>query len=224
MPFRKFLLLGLCVLLPEGSVVAAEAASEAERPREPCGEYQRDDGTVETGFGFVPTQASGTYVQVFENRSEDPVTIREVCACFIKSRGEQEVDFDIVAYRATESGPSAIPFYVAKGQGSVAARRSADAGDFLTTPTELVLPPGRSYVGVRWDPSANRFLHVCADSSEAVESSQVYYRDGASKGWTETTASRDPIFRNNRAIFVRLSPQAAPQSISGTASSPPRPR
>lgn len=172
-----------------------------------------DDGTAETGYGWVPSVIEGEYVQVFDAEAFSSRRLRSVCVCWLRTRMDSTIDFEIVFYRQVmdpEDGerliPDALPYAVFPASAEVLPKGITESF-FEVDVRDVIIPPGRSYIGARWDASRDQFFFVCADHSEETPAVEVFFRDDRSEGeWTSVFETADPIFRDHRAIMVRALP------------------
>jgi len=181
---------------PEG------VAKATERP--PCAEgVIKDDGSVDTGYGFVPSATEGTYVQAFSSGEFEHPFLDRVCVCWLKTRYDRDVEFEVQLYADVNGRPAASPLARVKASAKDVARSVADAGAFVDVDMHgVAIPEGPFFIGVQWNPSVAKFLFVCVDRGEATAKIPTFYREGA-VGWTSVEESRDPIFVPHRALMLR---------------------
>jgi hypothetical protein len=170
----------------------------------------KDDGSVETGWGWVPSVLSGEYVQVFERSEFSSGGIESVCVCWLRTRPDDSIDFDVVFYRddvAKPGQPEATPFAVVPAHASGVPL--GIVGQFYEVDVSNVeLPPGTVYIGPRWDASIDQFFFVCADTTPTTPFTNVFFIDDRAKGeWSNIAETNDPIFALHRAILVRPVPR-----------------
>jgi hypothetical protein len=190
---------------------AAPPAAESPAPSSCSRGVVRDDGSVETGYGFVPSATFGEYVQELSAGELPSREVRKVCVCFLKSRGERDADFEVVFYQAAGGRPAEEPYATVAGSAADLPQKVAEAGRFYEVDvSEVTVPEGVSYVGARWDPSAARFLFICTDQSEGNAPTRVFFREDRAPGWTSVADAKDPIFRGHRAVLVRVEAAPAP--------------
>ena len=189
---------------------APPPAEPSPAPAEPCaGGAIKDDGSVETGYGYVPSATMGQYVQEFHSDELGSTALSEVCVCWLRSRADSDIDFEVVFFEDEAGRPAAAPYATVAATATEVPKGVADAGRFYPVDTSAVtVPEGTSYIGVRWDPSASTFFFVCVDQSEETEWVNVFSSEDRSPSWTNVSDSPDPIFRPHRAILVRAA--AAP--------------
>ncbi|MCP4661892.1 MAG: hypothetical protein GY856_41340 [bacterium] len=163
----------------------------------------KDDGSPEIGWGWVPSVVEGQYVQEFHSGEFPTRNLETVCVCWLRTRTDSDLDFAVVFYDDVGGEPAITPFAAipatATGVGTGAA-----GGRFFTVDVSVVrVPLGTFYVGVRWDPSADQFFFICADTSPETEPVNVFFIDDRADAWTNVFDSGDPIFDLHRAILVR---------------------
>jgi hypothetical protein len=188
--------------MDEGSPGEAPAA-EAE----PCaGGVGFDDGTVETGYGFVLQALDGVYLQRLDAGDLPSRELEKVCLCWLKTKYSDDAAFEIVFYRDAGGVPEPEPYAKVPGVAREVPRSVDEAGRFYEFDVSgVTLPEGVSYVGAHWNPNANKYLFVCVDQSEsAVEPVPVFFKEDQATGWTSVFDSRDPIFRGHRALLLRV--------------------
>ncbi|MEM1202543.1 MAG: hypothetical protein AAGN66_04885 [Acidobacteriota bacterium] len=166
-----------------------------------------DDGTVETGYGWVPSVVEGEYVQEFQRADFDSGVVAEVCVCWLRTDFSDgpDIEFDLVFYSLGEKGmPLLEPFASVPASASV-PDTGVENGQLVSVDVGRVdLPLGPVYMGVRWDASVGRFFFLCADHTDANPvTTNVFFKDEQSEGWSNVLESTDPIFRDHRAAFIR---------------------
>ncbi len=188
---------------PESSE-AAEAAQPVA-PAGPCaGGAVKDDGSVETGYGYVPSAVWGQYVQEFDSAELATRELSEVCVCWLRTREDSDLDFEVVFHADQNGRPAQQPYHSVPATATEVPKGVEAAGRFYPVDVSgVTLPEGTSYIGVRWDPSASTFFFVCTDTSEETEWVNVFSAEDRSPRWTNVKDSRDPIFVPHRAILVR---------------------
>lgn len=170
----------------------------------------QDDGTVETGYGFVPSATYGIYVQEVRAEELPRRALARVCVCWLKTRFESAVDFQVVFYADAGGVPAAEPYATVPATATDVPRSVAAAGRFYPVDVSgVLLREGLSYVGVRWNPAAARFLFVCTDTSPETEKVNAFFQEERAPRWTSVFQARDPIFRPHRSILVRVEAAAA---------------
>ncbi len=189
---------------PAGTGAGAASEVPAESAIPCAGRAVKDDGSVETGYGYVPSATMGQYVQAFDAGELEAGKVEAVCVCWLRTRDDGDLDFEVVFYRDAGGRPEAEPYAAVAATATDVPRGVEAAGRFYEVDVGgVALPPGRSYVGVRWDPSASTFFFVCTDTSEETEWVDVFSMEDRAPRWTNVKDSRDPIFEPHRAIGVR---------------------
>ncbi|MEO1083261.1 MAG: hypothetical protein AAFY88_03380 [Acidobacteriota bacterium] len=185
-----------------------------------------EDGTIETGYGFVTTATKGEYVQRFDSKLFPSRNITEVCVCWIRGSRVNKVDFEVVFYEEVNGRPVDEPYAAVKASSEGLPFRKANAGRFFPAAIEgVTIPEGGSYIGVRFNPSVSKQIFVCADQSEGTAAVPGFQREDRAKGWDNMLQSRDWIFGKHRALSIRAvaeKPAAdggdAPQAEDGESS------
>jgi hypothetical protein len=164
----------------------------------------KDDGTIETGYGWVPSVIDGRYVQQFELSDFRSRRIEEVCVCWTRTRLDDSVRFTVELYRDVGGRPSPRP------EASVQAEATfvpafPDGGFYSVDVSEaaMMAPTGTFYIGVKWNPSEDDFFFVCVDQSDTTEIVDGWYIDDRAVEWTSVLESPDPIFIEHRAMMIR---------------------
>ena len=125
---------------PEVEVSAVEEeAAEAEIQEVPevelaanCADgVVKDDGTVETGYGFVPQARDGVYVQEFHADEFPSRFLETVCVCWLKTKRERDIEFEVVFYEAEGNVPAAEPYATVPATATGFARFSGGCGGLL---------------------------------------------------------------------------------------------
>ncbi len=172
-----------------------------------------DDGSAETGYGWVPSVIEGEYVQEFDAAAFTSHRLHSVCVCWIRTRPDSTIDFEVVFYRQVVDPkdddrllPAAEPYVAVPANADVEPKGITESF-FEVGVSDVVIPEGRSYIGVRWDASQDQFFFVCTDTTEETDPVEVFFRDDRAEGeWTSVFESADPIFDDHRAIMVRALP------------------
>ncbi len=162
-----------------------------------------DDGSAETGYGWVPSVIEGEFVQQFHTSQFPTRKLESVCVCWIRTQPDTEINFEVIFYGDDDGMPASSPYAVVPASATVEPQ--GIVGTFSEIDVRGVkLPVGRSYIGARWDASVDRFFFVCTDTSEETAVVNVFFRDDRSEGiWTSVLESSDPIFNEHRALMVR---------------------
>jgi hypothetical protein len=163
----------------------------------------KDDSTVETGWGWVPSVIEGQYVQEYHSSEFALRQLDKVCICWLRTRDDADIDFDVVLYEDVDGQPAATPY-------AVFPTRATDVplgivGEF----TEIDLggariPQGTFYIGARWNANVDQFFFVCGDTTPTTPRQEVWFIDDRSEGeWGSSETTEDPLFIPHRAILVR---------------------
>lgn len=165
--------------------------------------WVRDDGSAETGYGWVPSVVEGIYVQEILAEDLPFPELRTVCVCWLRTRTDTDISFDVVFFTQQGEEPALQPYAVVPAQAADVP--SGVTGRFYEVDVSGVeLMPGTSYVGVRWNPSVDPFFFVCVDTSPATDPVQVFFIDDRAQGWGDVFNTLDPIFADHRAMMVRV--------------------
>lgn len=187
----------------------AVASRAAAFPEACAGGLVPDDGSAETGYGWVPSVVDGRYVQEVDAAKLRSRDLRTVCVCWLRTRSDDEIDFEVVFHARQDGRPALQPPYAAV-QARATGVPSGVTGRFYEVDVSGVeLVPGISYVGVRWNASIDSFFFVCTDTTPTTEPVEAFYIDFLAREWTSVFASHDPIFANHRAMMLRLEARAA---------------
>ncbi len=165
----------------------------------------KDDGSVETGYGYVPSAKMGVYVQEIDSSELPSRELSEVCVCWLRTRADDNIDFEVVFYPDQGGRPSRVPYAKVRSTANEVPKGVDAAGRFYSVDvSDVTLAEGTSYVGVHWNPSASTFFFVCTDTSEETPYTNVFSAEDRAPAWTNIKDSRDPIFRPHRSILVRV--------------------
>ena len=133
-----------------------------------------------------------------------------VCVCWLRTAGDDEIDFEVVFYRAVRDlegdlEPAEQPYIAIPA--TTADVPQGIVGVFSEVQVPAVrIPYGEFYIGVRWNPSADPFFFVCADTTPETPRTNLFFRDDRASGWDNAFDTNDPLFRDHRAILVRAQP------------------
>ena len=190
----------------------APATRGSSTPEPACDDgVVKDDGSLETGWGWVPSVIEGEYVQVFDSSEFPNREVEAVCVCWLRTSFDARIDFEVVFYHAVadEEGdlqPAEAPYAVIPA--TARGVPEGIVGKFTEVAVPRVgIPFGELYIGVRWNPSADRFFFVCADTTPETPRTNLFFRDDRASGWDNAFDTNDPIFRDHRAILVRAQPR-----------------
>lgn len=184
----------------------------------------KDDGSVESGYGFVPTATTGTYVQAFDRSELKGTHLYSVCLCFMKTRPDQDINFEVVVFGDNSGQPAVEPIAIVPGSQAGVATSKKSAGEFIEVELpNVALPKGTVYIGARWNPSEEKFLFICNDQTESSPKTLVFFSEDQTPNWTSVLTARDPLFLPHRAIMVRANSSTRPAELKATVSSAPEP-
>lgn len=168
-----------------------------------------DDGTAETAYGWVPSAIWGEFVQTFPVGPLISSRLESVCVCWTRTRSDDALDFEVVVYSGTQGNPGRAELYSI--QASLDAVPEWPDAAFVEVEIPLdapVLGGGFHHIGVRWNPSVDQFFFLCADQSPTDDPEGGFFRDDRSEGeWASILETTDPIFRDHRAMMVRVRAQ-----------------
>ena len=196
---------------PGGAAASESPALTIAAVADCAGGAIKDDGDPETGYGFVPSARYGVYVQELRAAELPRRQLAQVCVCLLKTRGESDAELEVVFYEDAGGRPAEEPYAAVAARATDLPRTKETAGTFYGVDVSgVTLAPGTSWVGARWDPSAQSFLFVCTDTSAATAKTPVFFREDRARGWASVFHARDPIFKPHRAILVRVLAAEAP--------------
>ncbi|MEE4270576.1 MAG: hypothetical protein V2I67_02810 [Thermoanaerobaculales bacterium] len=164
----------------------------------------KDDGTLETGYGWVPSVVDGRYVQRFAYVELDSRKLEEVCVCWTRTGGDDEITFRVHLYRDSAGVPLLTP--EASLEAVAAGVPEFPEGAFVSVDVrdaDMRIPTDVSYIGVEWDPSVDTFFFVCADHSDVMPVTDGWFIDDRADEWTSVLETSDPIFAGHRAMMIR---------------------
>lgn len=164
----------------------------------------KDDGSVESGYGWVPSAIDGRYVQEFRLAEFRSRKIEEVCVCWTHTQVDDSVNFTVELYRDVSGRPSPRP--VASVEAVAKLVPAFPEGAFYSvdvSQVDMLAPTGTFYIGVRWNPSEDEFFFVCVDQSETTEIVDAWFIDDRAEDWSSVLESGDPIFDEHRAMMIR---------------------
>lgn len=176
----------------------------------------KDDGQLETGYGYVPNAKWGLYLQEFSSDQFASTELDHVCVCWLRKRDDVDIDYEVVFYEKKEGKPVETPYATRPGIAKDVPKGRDSGGRFYDVDVSGVkIPEGTSYIGVRWDPSANPYFFVCADHSPESMVTAGYQREDRAPGWLPILGSRDPIFLRHKAMMLRVTPKPAAADKAG---------
>lgn len=163
-----------------------------------------DDGTLESGYGWVPSAIDGRYVQRFEAADFRSRKMEEICICWTRTQPDDEIRFHVELYRDRGGRPARSPEASFEVVASMVptfpdgAFYSVDvSGADMQAPTDVF------YLGVRWNPSEDGFFFVCVDQTETTPVVDGFFIDDRADEWASVLESNDPIFDDHRAMMIR---------------------
>lgn len=195
--------------VPQSRCLAPEPGTAAEAPlvQSPaCIEgVVKDDGVPETGYGWVPSVVEGIYVQEFHSGELADRRLLQACVCWLRTREDDSVEFDLVLYQDVGGIPAMAPFAVVPALATEVPTGVASGGRFYDVDlTGVTVPVGTLYAGVRWNPSVDRYFFLCVDKSPETPPVNGFYIDDRASEWGSVFGTPDPVFTNHRAMMVRL--------------------
>jgi len=181
------------------------AITAGAQPGDPActGGVVKDDGSPETGWGWIPSVIEGQYVQQFHSGELPTRNLETVCICWLRTSTDWELDFEVVFYRDVAGEPASTPFAAIPATATPVGEGVAGGRFFAVDVSGVRIPFGTFYLGARWNASADPFFFLCADTSPATAPVNVFYIDDRADEWTSVFDSADPIFIPHRAIMVR---------------------
>jgi len=163
-----------------------------------------DDGTLESGYGWVPSVIDGRYVQRFDAADFRSRKMEEICICWTRTREDDEVRFRVELYRDRGGQPALSP--EASVEVVATAVPAYPDGAFTSvdvSDADMQAPTDVFYLGVRWDPSVDDRFFVCVDQTETTPVVDGWFIDDRADEWTSVLDSNDPIFDAHRAMMIR---------------------
>jgi len=164
----------------------------------------KDDGSLETAYGWVPSVVDGRYVQRFQHTEFRSRKMEEVCICWTRTQGDDEVSFRVQLYRDVGGRPARSPEASVEAVATLVpvfpdgAFYSIDVFD-----ADMHASTNVFYIGVQWDPSEDGFFFVCADHTETTPEVDGFFVDDRAEDWASVLESNDPIFDGHRAMMIR---------------------
>jgi len=163
-----------------------------------------DDGTLETGYGWVPSAVDGRFVQRFERADFISRRIENVCICWTRNRTDDEIAFQVQLYRDRGGRPTFEPEAAVEAVATMVP--DFPDGAFYTVDVsgiDMRAVTDVFYLGVQWDPSEDQFFYVCADHSDGMPVVDGWFIDDRASEWTSVLDTIDPIFQNHHAMLIR---------------------
>jgi len=183
--------------------------SPAQLQDDCAGGVVKDDGSLETGYGWVPSVIDGVYVQEFHISEFPSDRLQSVCICWLRTREDSDLSFEVVFYQDNDGLPAETPYASVPAVASSVPDGLASGGAFYEVDvSQIIIQGSRFYVGARWNPSIDQFFFVCADHSPETDPVNVFYIDDRADEWGIALDTPDPIFDGHRAIMVRATAQA----------------
>lgn len=203
----SFLSTALFLALATSAGASAPTPAEskpAERPDDCSDGVVLDDGSVETGYGFVPTAKWGIVLQRFQSADFPSRHLDRVCVCWLRTRNVADFDYQVVLYEEVDGRPAQTPYatIATRAENVVKGKENAGRLDPVDA-TGVRVPEGAFYLGVRWDPSAAPYTFVCADHSADSKVVPGFQREDRAADWIDMLDTRDPVFTNHRAALLR---------------------
>lgn len=164
----------------------------------------KDDGTLETGYSWVPSVVDGRYVQQFEAAEFRSRKMEEVCVCWTRTRLDDSIIFNVELYRDRGGRPADYPEASVEAVASLVP--TFPDGAFLSvdvSQADFHAPTETFYLGVRWDASEDQYFFVCADKSEETPVVDGWFTDDRASGWASVLETSDPTFFGHRAMMIR---------------------
>jgi len=164
----------------------------------------KDDGTIETGYGWVPSAVDGRYVQQFEAAEFRSRKMEEICVCWTRSRPDDSVTFLVELYRDRGGRPARFPEASMEAEATLVP--TFPDGAFFSvdvSEADFHAPTDTFYLGVRWNPSEDEFFFVCVDKSEETPVIDGWYIDDRADEWSSVLDSNDPTFNDHKSMMIR---------------------
>ncbi|MCG8458348.1 MAG: hypothetical protein MI919_18885 [Holophagales bacterium] len=193
---------------PIDAGLPAPVAGNGPAPSSPCSDgLVRDDGTIESGYGWVPSAIFGVYAQAFLQEELPAPGVERVCVCVLRTREDDSIDFEVVFYEDADGVPALEPF--AAVPASTDGVPKGLEGKWVEVVTGGVRLPseGPVYIGVRWNPSVDQFFFVCDDQSPETPFTDLFFIDDRAEEWDAASTTIDPIFDDHRAALIRPVPR-----------------
>ncbi|MCG8462247.1 MAG: hypothetical protein MI919_38680 [Holophagales bacterium] len=208
-----------------GGLSAPGTSPKAKKASPDCTEgFALDDGTVENGYGFVPSSKWTTYLQRFDSSDLPGRQVERVCVCFLRTREADAVDFEVVFHRNRVGRPALESYASVPGKAVEIPKGVESGGKFYAVDVSgVTLPEGPSFIGVRFDPSQGRFVFLCSDKSETESPAPGFQMDDRSKDWTDVLNTRDSTFFDHRAAMIRVVTSPSPDDATPKDATPESP-
>jgi hypothetical protein len=164
----------------------------------------KDDGSLESGYGWVPSAVDGRYIQRFEAGEFRSRKMEEICICWTRTRSDDSVTFSVELYRDRGGRPARSPEASLEAVATMVP--AFPDGSFFSidvSDADFHAPTETFYLGVRWNPSEDGFFFVCVDQSDATPVVDGWFIDDRADEWTSVLETSDPIFDDHRAMMIR---------------------
>jgi len=164
----------------------------------------KDDGSLETGYGWVPSVVDGRYVQRFEVTDFRSRKMEEICICWTRTRPDDSVTFIVQLYRDRGGRPARFPLASVEAVATLVP--TFPDGAFFSvdvSEADFHVPTQTFYLGVQWNPSEDEFFFVCVDQSDGTPVVDGWYIDDRADEWASVLESSDPIFGDHHAMMIR---------------------
>ncbi len=164
----------------------------------------KDDGSLETGYGWVPSAVAGRYVQRFEAAEFRSRKMEEICICWTRTRSDEEISFKVQLFRDRSGQPARDP--VASVDVVATLVPTYPEGAFYSvdvSDADMHAPTDAFYLGVEWNPSEDAFFFVCVDQTDTTPVVDGWFIDDRASEWGSVLRTSDPIFSNHRAMMIR---------------------
>ncbi len=194
----------------EARVAAPPAPRGSSTPPADCVEgVVKDDGSLETGYGWVPSVVDGRYVQEFTFAEFPERGLADVCICWTRNQLDDSISFEVQLYRhGGEDGAPMLEPEISVAAVATAVPAFPEGRFYRVEIPGTPLPPGLFSIGVRWDATIDRFFFVCADQSPATPFTNGWFIDDRADQWADLAEAADPIFAEHAAMLIR--PVAGP--------------
>lgn len=160
-----------------------------------------DDGSIENGYSHNTTVSQSRFVQAYDVTQAS--LLGTVCVSFV-SLGPSSLNYEVVVFAAdgaggtpgTELGAvSATASGMSSGLPASVLWHTVDLSSL-----NLVLQPGRIYIGVRFAPSSPN-VFIASDESPATAAATGYVSTNTAPAWVLMDAASQ--YEEYRALFIR---------------------
>ena len=164
----------------------------------------KDDGTLETGSGWVPSVVDGRDVQRFEAAEFRSRKMEEICICWTRTRMDDELRFQVQLYRDRGGRPALFPEESVDAVATLVPSYPDGAFySFDVSGADMHAPTEVFYLGVQWDPSQEDYFFVCVDKTADSPVVDGWFIDDRADEWTSVLDTFDPTFNDHRAMMIR---------------------